>query len=266
MPAARPVVELTSVSVGYGARVVLTDVDLAVSAGDVVAILGPNGAGKTTLLRAIAGTVPTRAGTITLQGAPLSSLDREAIARTIAVVPQEAPIVEGFTVREIVMMGRAPHQGRWLRASSHDDQVVSHALERCAVVDLQDRPFSALSGGERKRVMIAQALAQEPALLLLDEPSAFLDLGHAIDVFALVAQEAARGLAVIANVHDFSLAARYATRAAVLVEGRVLAAGPTREVLTAEVLGRAFGVPLSVAATTGSASALLVPTDWLKHR
>ena len=266
MAASPPVVELASVTVGYGARVVLADVDLAVSSGDVVAVLGPNGAGKTTLLRAIAGTVPTRAGAITLQGEPLAALDRETIARRIAVVPQEVPIAEGFAVREIVMMGRAPHQGRWLRASSRDDEVVDHALERCAVVDLQSRAFSALSGGERKRVMIAQALAQEPVLLLLDEPSAFLDLRHAIDVFALVADEAARGLAVIANVHDFSLAARYATRAAVLVEGRVLAAGSTDHVLTAETLGRAFGVSLTPTGTSSTAAPLLVPTEWLKPR
>jgi iron complex transport system ATP-binding protein len=143
--------------------------------------------------------------------------------------------------------------------------VVARALARCAVDELSERPFAALSGGERKRVMIAQALAQEPALLLLDEPSAFLDLRHAIDVFELLAAEAGRGLAVVANVHDFALAARYGTRAAVLGEGRVLAAGPTEEVVTAETLGRAFGVPL--AATQPSAGgSVLVPTAWLKHK
>ncbi|MEO7095675.1 MAG: ABC transporter ATP-binding protein, partial [Polyangiales bacterium] len=149
MPSSGPVVELAQVSVGYGARTVLQDVDLSVSAGDVLVILGPNGAGKTTLLRAIAGTVTPRAGTITLSGDRLDTLDRAAIARRVAVVPQEVPTADGFDVREIVMMGRAPHQGRWLRSSSRDDELVQQALVRCAVADLADRPFAALSGGER---------------------------------------------------------------------------------------------------------------------
>ena len=253
-------------TVGYGPRTVLSDVDLSVSAGEMLVVLGPNGAGKTTLLRAIAGTVAPRGGAITLMGDPLPTLDRATIARRIAVVPQEVPIAEGFTVRAIVMMGRAPHQGRWLRASEHDDDVVQKALVRCAVVELAERPFAALSGGERKRVMIAQALAQEPALLLLDEPSAFLDLRHGIDVFELVATEAARGLAVIANVHDFALASRYGSRAALLVEGRVVASGPTDEVLTAETLGRAFGVSLESARTSSGLSTSLIPTAWAKHK
>ncbi|MBI2395129.1 MAG: ABC transporter ATP-binding protein [Deltaproteobacteria bacterium] len=226
----------------YGAREVLHGVDLDVRAGEVLAIVGPNGAGKTTLLRALSGVVPPTAGEVLLDERPLSALSRQEIARVIAVVPQDVPRAPGFTVREVVAMGRAPHQDAWLRERRGDVVAVDAALERCGLGALAARPFDDLSGGERKRVLVAQALSQSARVLLLDEPSAFLDLRHAVTVFELAREEASRSVAVAAIVHDLSLAARFADRVALLVDGAVLSVGPPAEVLEEAKLGAAFGV------------------------
>jgi iron complex transport system ATP-binding protein len=260
VPQPEPLAQLRGVGVDYGLRRALDGVDLEVAPGALVVVVGPNGAGKTTLLRAIAGTVPITRGSIALEGRPLASMHRQEIARLVAVVPQEVHDAPGFSARDIVMMGRAPHQGRFLRASSRDEEIVTAALARCDAEALASRPFEELSGGERKRVMLAQALAQEPKVLLLDEPTAFLDLRHAIEVFELVRQEVARGLAVIATVHDLPLAARYGREALVLVGGAVHAVGACDEVMTEEILGAAFGVELvAVAPPGGHAGHALVP-------
>lgn len=235
---------LRDATLAYDDRDVLRGVSLEVEAGSLVCVLGANGSGKTTLLRAMAGTIAPRAGEVELDGRSLATMRREEIARRVAVVPQELPPVDGFTVREVVAMGRAPHQGRWLRSSSHDEDVVGRAMRRCSVDALADRPFDAVSGGERKRAMVAQAFAQEPAVLLLDEPSAFLDLRHAIEVFELLRAEAERGLAVVANVHDLAIAARWADRVVLLAGGEVVASGSVAEVMTPASLGEAYGVEL----------------------
>jgi iron complex transport system ATP-binding protein len=154
------------------------------------------------------------------------------------------PSAPGFTVREVVAMGRAPHQDSWLRERREDSAAIASAIERCMIGALEDRPFDRLSGGERKRVLLAQALAQAPRVLLLDEPSAFLDLRHAVALFELAREEAARGVAVAAIVHDFALAARFADRVALLVDGALVAAGSPDAVLSEETLGAAFGVPI----------------------
>ncbi len=233
-----------AVSVSYGERAVLHAIDLEVRSGEIVAIVGPNGAGKTTLLRALAGTLPPVSGEVALDGRPLSALGRRELAREIAVVPQDVPSAPGFTVRDVIAMGRAPHQSAWLRERKEDVAAVREALGRCALDGFAERPFDALSGGERKRVLIAQALAQAPRVLLLDEPSAFLDLGHAVATFELAREEAARGVAVGAIVHDFGLAARYADRVVLLADGRVRAAGPPRDILDEAHLSAAFSVPI----------------------
>jgi iron complex transport system ATP-binding protein len=232
-----------ALSVSYDARTVLHAVDVDVSGGEILAIVGPNGAGKTTLLRALAGVVPAE-GQVTIDGRALSSLSRREIAQHIAVVPQDVPSAPGFTVRDVVAMGRAPHQSAWLRERAEDAAAIDDALARCSLGDLRDRPFDALSGGERKRVLIAQALAQSAKVLLLDEPSAFLDLGHAVATFELARKEAERGIAIAAIVHDFGLAARYADRVLLLAEGRVAALGSPSEILDEAHLSAAFAVPI----------------------
>jgi len=233
-----------SLRVVYGEREVLHGIDLEVRAGEILALLGPNGAGKTTLLRALAAVIKPAGGEITLDGRAAHTLTRAEFARTVAVVPQDVPSAPGFTVREVVAMGRAPHQSAWLRERAEDTEAVARALRRCALEDLEGRLFSALSGGERKRVLLAQALAQSPRVLLLDEPSAFLDLRHAVLLFDLAREEARAGVAVAAIVHDLGLAARYADRAAILVEGAIVAEGPPRDVLEESRVTAAFGVPI----------------------
>jgi iron complex transport system ATP-binding protein len=250
---------LRDATLGYG-REVLRAVSLDVDPGALVCVVGANGAGKTTLLRAMSGTLAPLSGDVVLEGRTLASMPRDEIARRVAVVPQDLPVVDGFTVREIVAMGRAPHQGRWMRASTHDDEIVAGAMKRCSLDALADRSFDALSGGERKRAVLAQALAQEPKLLLLDEPSAFLDVRHALDVFELLRAEVDRGLAVVANVHDLPLAARWADRVVVLARGTVAAAGPAAEVLTPATLRDAFDVEWT------DAGGALLPSAYLKAR
>lgn len=228
------------VAVGYGEVRVLEGVDLELRAGEILVLLGPNGAGKTTLLRALGGTLSPSAGEVRFDGRPLSSIARGDVARAVAVVPQDTPAAHGFSVRAVVAMGRAPHQGRWMRASPEDDSIVEASLARCGLSAMGERPFDRLSGGERKRVLVAQALAQRTPVLLLDEPTASLDLRRTLELFTLLADEAAQGAAIVAIVHDLALAARVADRVALLFGGRVVALGGVDEVMTAPLLSRAF--------------------------
>ncbi len=241
------------VAVGYGDVRVLEGVDLEVRAGELLVLLGPNGAGKTTLLRALAGTHGPSAGELRFDGRPLASLARGDVARAVAVVPQDTPAAHGFTVRAVVAMGRAPHQGRWMRSSPEDDAIVEASLARCGLAEMAERPFDRLSGGERKRVLVAQALAQRTPVLLLDEPTASLDLRRTLELFVLLADEASNGVAVVAIVHDLALAARVADRVALLFGGRLEAQGAVDEVMTAPLLSRAFETEIArvVDASTG---------------
>jgi iron complex transport system ATP-binding protein len=238
---ARPVrLVAEGVAVGYGAVPVLEGVDLELRAGEILVLLGPNGAGKTTLLRALGGTLAPTVGEIRFDGRPLALFARADVACAVAVVPQDTPAAHGFSVRAVVAMGRAPHQGRWMRASPEDDAVVEASLTRLGLAAMADRPFERLSGGERKRVLVAQALAQRTPVLLLDEPTASLDLRRTLELFVLLAEEAASGAAVVAIVHDLALAARVADRVALLFGGRVEALGAVDDVMTAPLLSRAF--------------------------
>lgn len=263
-PGAAVVAELVDASFGYASRPVLADVQLAVREGDLVVVFGPNGAGKTSLLRGLAATLLADTGVVRLGGDDVRRLDRTEIARRVAVVPQEVPSAPGFSVRDVVMMGRAPHQDGWLRVSPRDERIVDEMLARCGVEALQERTFDALSGGERKRVLFAQAFAQEPRLLLLDEPSAFLDLRHALELFELLRAEIARGLAVVATAHDLLLGARYATTAILLDEGRVRAHGKVDEVLTERHLRDVFGTAMTTLSDADGNGALL-PTALLRR-
>ncbi len=258
------IAELVDASFAYAARPVLSHVDLTIDRGDVVVVFGPNGAGKTSLLRGLAGTLAAETGSVLLAGEDVTKLERVEIARRVAVVPQEVPAAPGFSVREVVMMGRAPHQDGWLRVSARDERIVDEMLVRCGVEGLAGRTFDALSGGERKRVLFAQAFAQEPRLLLLDEPSAFLDLRHALELFELLRAEAARGLAVVATAHDLLLGARYATRAVLLDEGRVRALGAVDDVLTERHLRDVFGTAMTTLSDADGNGALL-PTALLRR-
>jgi iron complex transport system ATP-binding protein len=241
---AEPIVEVREATFRYGARTALEEVSLAARGGELVALLGPNGAGKSTLVRLVAGLAAPARGTVRLAGLDPARAPRRAIARVCALVPQEPRVAWPFTVREAVMMGRAPRQGLLALPGPLDHGAVQGALEACDLVHLADRRLDALSGGERRRVFFARALAQEPRVLLLDEPTAFLDLGHQVAAMRM-AQEAARaGLCVIAVLHDLNLASAACDRLVVLAGGRVVAEGAPAEVLTAERVRAVWEVPV----------------------
>lgn len=228
---------------GAGRRV-LDGVDFDVVAGRIVALVGPNGAGKSTLLAALAGELEPSAGTVELDGRPLTEWAPVEQARRRAVLPQQHTVGFPFTAREVVAMGRAP----WARTDRQDDDEIriAAALAATDVEHLAGRHFPALSGGERARVALARVLAQDTATLLLDEPTAALDLGHQEQVLQLARARAAAGAAVVVVLHDLGVAAAYADRVAVLESGRIAADGPPREVLTTALLTRVYKHPVDV--------------------
>jgi iron complex transport system ATP-binding protein len=226
---------------------VLSDVNLSLSAGELVVVIGPNGAGKSTLLRALAGTLPPRHGTVTLLGKDLATLDRRTVAQHLAVVPETGDVAFGFHVEQVVMMGRTPHQTGLQLASAVDSAAVAEAMEMTGIGGLRGRSVSELSGGEQKLVALARALAQKPVVLLLDEPSARLDPHHAVALFELLVRQArTQGLACLAIAHDLNLAAAFADRVVLLSQGKMRAAGTVDEVMTGENLREAFGLELEM--------------------
>jgi iron complex transport system ATP-binding protein len=243
-----PAIELREVTARYPTgRVALEGISLSVRAGELCAVLGPNGAGKSTLVRVFSGALAPVKGEALLLGQRLRGMDRRAIARCVAVVPQGVPAAVGFSVREVVMMGRAPHQGTWMRASARDEEAVARALCACELIDLQERPVSELSGGEQKRVAIARALAQEAQVLILDEPGAHLDVHHAVAVHEVVRREVVeRQLACVAVLHDLNTAAQYADQVALLKAGQLVAKGTVEEVMTYRRLKDVFDAELYV--------------------
>ncbi|MGQ0608060.1 MAG: ABC transporter ATP-binding protein [Chloroflexota bacterium] len=249
------VVEITGLQVSYetetpARRQVLRGLDLVVEARELVALLGANGSGKTTLVRAIAGTLRRDAGRVALFGRDLDEWSRVALARRVAVLPQSLILPDGFRVAELVEMGRAPHATRWFGASAEDADAVERALADADALDLAERHGDELSGGERQRVLVAMALAQEPELLLLDEPTLHLDIAHQVSLLATVARlRERRGLTVIAVLHDLNLAAAHASRIAVLGAGRVVADGEPASVLRADLVRDVFGIAVDEART-----------------
>ncbi len=243
-------------------RPVLAGVDLALGRGECVALIGPNGAGKSTVLRIAGGALRPTAGAVLLDGVDLRSLSPRQVALRVATVPQESPLPPGLSARELVMLGRTPHVRLVAGPTRRDRACVDWALEATAARDLADCCVDELSGGERQRVLLARALAQEPQLLLLDEPTANLDLHHQVAILDLVRGLArARGLAILAAVHDLQLAALYGDRVVLLRGGAVLAQGAPEAVLTAPRLRAAFeqDVVLSPHPTHGVPLVALVP-------
>jgi iron complex transport system ATP-binding protein len=225
----------------------LSGISLSVQPGQICAVLGPNGAGKSTLVRLLSGALRPARGRVTLFGDDLATLDRRAIAQRIAVVPQAVEVAFGFTVRQVVAMGRAPHQGAWMRASAEDDAIVARSLAACDLVRLADRPVSHLSGGEQKRVAIARALSQSARALVLDEAASHLDIRHAVELHEVVCREVAeRNLVCVVVLHDLNAAARYADRVALLKAGALVAWGSIEEVMTYRQLRDVFEAELYV--------------------
>jgi iron complex transport system ATP-binding protein len=234
-------------SAAYDRTVVLRDISLVAQAGQVLGLIGPNGAGKSTLLRAISGTLAPAEGSIRLGRSDLARMPAAERARLVAVVPQGANLPEGFSVAEVVLMGRAPHLARFSGERPRDHQIARQAMQQTSTWALASRWIGELSGGERQRVLIARALAQEPRLLLLDEATAHLDLKHQASVLDMARRLARSGLTVIAALHDLNLAALYADRLALLHEGRLLCCDAPELVLTPGWLRQAYDVEAVVA-------------------
>ena len=236
-----PALRAHDLAVGYGERQVLNGVSLEVKAGELLAILGPNGAGKSTLLSVLNGSMRPWRGAVELFGRPIEEFERRALARTIASVRQESAAAFPFTVLEVVLMGRAPHLGPIRFEGTRDLAIARAALERFGLLSLANRHIQQLSGGERRRVFLARALAQEPAIALLDEPTAFLDMKHVGEIFTMLKQlRIEHRMAVIATFHDLNVAAQYADRILLLKDGVAVGCGTPEEVLTADNLRRVY--------------------------
>lgn len=244
---ARVMLAAGGLRVAYGGGVVLDQVDLRVRAGEWVTILGPNGSGKTTLLRAIGAYLEPLAGSVHVDGRPAASYRREELARIMAAVGVNVPGDFPLAVSEFVMLGRIPHAPGWGSPGSRDHQAVARALEQTGTATLADRSLDQLSAGERQRALVARALAQEPAVLLLDEPTVHLDICRQVEMLDLLARlRAATGLTILAVLHDINLAALYSDRLVLMRDGRPVAAGPPARVLTAETLEAVFGCRVAV--------------------
>ena len=242
----------------------LDGVDIQADRGQLVGLIGPNGAGKTTLLRTLSGILRYRQGSIHLEGSDLMSMSPKDAAATLALVPQIAPYTYGFTSMELVLMGRYPHLGRFQIEGREDDRIAREAMRLTEIEQFADRTLDTLSGGERQRVFVARALAQQPRILLMDEPTANLDILHQLKVLDLVRQLVDDGLTAVAAIHDLNMAARYCDKLVLLSDGRVLAEGSPNEVLTPETIESAFGVKSAVYQDpiTGSlAISLIGPAD-----
>ena len=250
----QPIIASKSITCGYDDRDVLRGVSLEVVRGAFVGLIGPNGSGKSTLLRALAGILPLSAGMVILAGRPLGTYSRRQIAQRVAVVPQVSGSIFSFTVEDYVLMGRTPHLGR-LQAQGPDDlHVAWQAMELADLTDLASRPVTELSGGELQRATLARAFAQQTEILLLDEPTAFLDINHQHEIFELLTrfnQNEQRTIVCVS--HDLNLAAQYCQRLIVLSEGRVRTQGPPQMVVTAEMIAQVYHAEVQVDTGPGGA-------------
>jgi iron-siderophore transport system ATP-binding protein len=244
----------------YGDRVVVERLDLLVRDGSFTAIVGPNACGKTTLLRALARMLQPRSGGVFLDGRLIGSRPSKEVARQLGLLPQSAVAPDGITVADLVARGRYPHQRLLAQWSREDERAVAAAMAATRVEDLSERPVDELSGGQRQRVWLAMALAQETPIMLLDEPTTFLDIAHQVEVLELCAElNERRGRTLVAVLHDLNHAARYASSIVAMRDGRVVAHGNPREVVTAELVEAVFGLPCRVIEDPEAGTPLVVP-------
>lgn len=241
---APPLLELDHVSAGYGPKAVVEDVSLRVQPGEAWVVLGPNGAGKSTLVRAVMGLLRPAKGVVRVGGLTVGEATSRELAKVAAWVPQVTDDATGFTGLELALMGRAPHLSAWGLPGARDEQRALEVMKELGVEQLARRPLAEVSGGERRRVWLARALVQAPQLLVLDEPTAFLDIRHQVETLRAVQRRLASGLGVLAVLHDVNLALHLATHALLLQDGRAVAQGPVREVLSRERLSSLFGIAM----------------------
>jgi len=260
------VIEAHDLTVGYGTRSVLERVNLALRRGEVTALIGPNGSGKSTLLRTLVRLLQPTGGSVLLDGQAINELSTREVARQMAALPQQPEVPAGLTVVELVEQGRYPHRGPLQTFGVADREAVNRALEETGMTAFQNRALDELSGGERQRAWIALALAQDTPILLLDEPTTFLDLGHQFEVLELIGRLRARnGLTVVLVLHDINQAARHADRIVALDQGAIVADGPPAEVITQGLLHEVFRVHADVFIGP-DAIPVSTPTRWAGSR
>ncbi|AWK72724.1 ABC transporter ATP-binding protein [Rhodococcus sp. NPDC019627] len=247
-------------SLGYGDRIIVENLNLEVKTGVITTVIGPNGCGKSTLLRALGRLLKPRSGSVVLDGKAIGSLRTKDVARILGMLPQAPIAPEGLTVADLVARGRHPHQS-WIRQWSSDDEgEVAEALALTGVSELADRPVDQLSGGQRQRAWISMALAQGTDILLLDEPTTYLDLAHSIEVLDLVDRmHEEMGRTVVMVLHDLNLAIRYSDQLIVMRDGKVVAAGAPKDIISAELLLEVFGLEAAVIGDPVSDRPLVVP-------
>lgn len=255
------VLEAKEIAVRIQGKTILEKVSLRIEAGRRTAILGPNGSGKSTILKALAGLLPCAAGEVFFAGEPLAKIGKKRLSQRLAVLPQGSGAPADLTVGELVDYGRFPHRNWWGGDPAADRQAVAEALARTGLAAMKERLVATLSGGERQRAFIAMALAQSPEVLLLDEPTTYLDIAHQLEVMKIVSSLNAGGaMTVVMVLHDMYHAARYADEIVVVKEGAIVASGPPREVISAAMLRDVFGVKAEVFLSASGKEALL-PVD-----
>lgn len=246
-------------SLGYGAHTIVEHADLVIPPGRVTALVGPNGCGKSTLLRGLAAILPARDGQVVLDGKDIRDYSAGSIARRLGLLPQGAHAPESMTVREICALGRYPHQN-WLKLwTAHDEEAVTEAMKATHVNEFADRPMETLSGGQRQRAWIAMVLAQDTDVLLLDEPTTYLDMGHQLEVLDLVRDLNRLGKTVVMVLHDLNQASHYSDNLVVLQDGTIDSVGDPEEVLTAEMIRRVFCVQCRILRSEESGRPLCLP-------
>ena len=256
----RHTLTVEELSLGYRERTVIDSLDLEIASGRVTAIVGANACGKSTLLRSMSRLLAPRAGRVLLDGAQVHRMPAKELARTLGLLPQAPTAPEGISVSDLVGRGRNPHHGFLTRWTHEDDVAVAAALEATGTEELADRPVDELSGGPRQRVWIAMALAQQTDVLLLDEPTTYLDVSHQIEVLDLLTDlNRERGTTIVMVLHDLNLAARYADRLVALAAGRLHAAGTPEEVLTEDTVRAVFGLESTVVTDPVSGRPLMLP-------
>ncbi|MEU5903473.1 ABC transporter ATP-binding protein [Micromonospora sp. NPDC047467] len=250
----------TGLTLAYDRRTIAEDLTVAVPDRSFTVIIGPNACGKSTLLRALSRMLRPSAGTVLLDGRDIHDLPARKVARTLGLLPQSSIAPDGISVAELVARGRYPHQGLLRQWSREDERIVEESMGATGVADLADRPVDELSGGQRQRVWIAMALAQQTPLLLLDEPTTYLDIAHQIEILDLCARlHEEQGRTLVAVLHDLNHAARYATHLIAMRDGRVVASGEPASVVTADLVGEVFGLPCRVIDDPETGTPLVVP-------
>ncbi|WP_029767199.1 ABC transporter ATP-binding protein [Haloglycomyces albus] len=255
----------SDVTLSYGKQPVSESLSVDVPDGEFTVIIGPNACGKSTLLKAFARTLRPQAGEVLLDGTDIHSRPTREVAKTLGLLPQSPVSPEGITVADLVSRGRYPHQGLLKQWSGHDETVVSHAMDATGIADLAHRGVDELSGGQRQRVWIAMVLAQETPIMLLDEPTTFLDITHQYEVLDLCSQLHRDGRTLVAVLHDLNQAARYATHLIAMREGEIVAEGSPREIVTAAMVEKVFDLPCQVIDDPESHTPLVVPRQRLSE-